>query len=823
MTLSLTNRANSLINQTSIGQQLIVEIDGIPLIFSAVEATRFWRIGDDDVKIGDPGLAIGGQIPISNGRQFISLNGTTKRLTQQLEIDKGGTGSIQRFNVELVDKNQEVTRAFKPGNYVEDILSREATVYVAVQGGSHPEDSVRIFNGVVDSTEAKQGSWRIGIAHPESSKRQDVFIKQSKVIPLAIDGVTTNIDLTDTDGFIEADDVSVFSYIRVDDEVIRFTGTSGTTLLNVARGQFGTAAVAHDSEADAETIYRLVGTPINLALKMMLSGSGAYAENIEARRFNKVTPSLTVQGGIFFANELLQDELGLSVGDKITTAGSIIPANNITDSTIKAFQVSGGGTIVITDDNFTIETDSDAVASFKSQFDTLPVGAGFGMNPKQVDVAQHLFLEATFSSNASIPMDFFMKDTIDGKEFITTELYFPAGFYQVPRKGRASAQITAPPLVLSELKELNSDSVINADKLSLKRSTRKDFFNAVTYSFNEDVIEEKFLAGEVVLSTRSSNRINVGVKALNIESRGLRDDAPTRNFLKNQARRFSDRYQFATESVEVETNYKTGFNIEVADTVLFGDAALQLVDQGEGNRNFIPRLMEVVNKSLDVTGKQPVKLSLLDTGFGLDGRFGTVAPSSLIGAGSTTTTIVIKNSFNFQGLEREKYLNFINEEVIIRSQDFTFSETVTLKQLSPTQLDRLTIDPPLSIPPPEDYVLELTDYDPGIDAALNSKEKAIHTFFNPQVEVVSGIDGFNFTVSPSDALKFNIDGFVRVHNFDFTDDSVGGTIDDDLEVTDVDLGANTITVNRDIGFTPAAGYFVELIGFKDGGLPYRLI
>lgn len=822
MALELSVKADLLLDQVNVEQQLILEIDGIPFIYGAVTVTKLALYGDDIV-YGQDGLVYGGVIPDPDGRSYISLEGTTRQLTQQLEVDRGGTGSVQKFNVTLIDKNQEVTDALTPGNFVPDVLSREANVYVAFQGGAHPEDSVRIFNGIVTGQEAAPGRWRLSIDHPEFLKRQDLFQQVTTNLTSGINASQTSIPVISTSNLILPQD-AVSSYVQIDDELIQFTSFTATSIDGLTRGALGTVATSHDDEADVTSFYTLSGSPIDLSLKLMLSddGNNNFKSDVETPSFVQVDALTQINNGIFFPDTRIQDDLGLEVNDFISITGASEAANNFSNRTIAAFLTVATGTVIVVNGApLVIETESNGLASFKSQFNTLPSGAGCAMKPSQVDVTQHLLMKQLFPS---IPdYLFYIKDTINAKEFLSEQIYFPAGFYQVPRKGRNSVNTTIPPLVLEELIELNDDNVEKANNNKIKRQITKDFYNNIVYKFDRDTITDKFLGGAITFSQRSLNRIETGTKSLTIESDGFRGDEATRNFLETQARRFSDRYQFAAESIEVETNYKTGFPIEIADVVLFGNSSLKIPDINEGSRDFKPRLMEVVNKKLDIRGT--VKLKLLDTGLGLDGRFGVISPNSFIGSGSTTNQIVLQASFGTGefDIERNKYENFLGEEVRVRSADFTFQEVVKLIQFDPTSLNRIIVSPALSVAPPEGYILDLPDYPDDADPEIRSKMKTIHCFFDPTVDVASGISDTEFTVAPGDIDKFLVDAIIIVHNGDFTDSSTPGTSDDDLRVLSVDTGTNTITTNSTMGFTPAAGYKVNLIGFKDGGFPYRVI
>lgn len=823
MALELSINAELLKDQTNIQQQLILEIDGIPFIYGAVGVTKLALYGDDIV-YGQSGLVYGGTVSDPNGRAYISLDGTTRQIQQQLEVDKGGVGSIQRFNIVLVDKNQEVTRALQPGRYVPDVLSREANVYIGF-GGSHPEDSVRIFNGIVTSQDGSPGKWRLGIDHPEYLKRQDLFVQVQTELDGAIGSGNTSLVLASVDNLITPQD-AVRSYIRIDDEIIEYTGitVSTRTLTGLVRGSLNTVASTHDDEAEATSFYTLSGDPIDLALKLMLSdaGNNPFKTGVSTPAFIQVSPSEQITNGILIEDTRIKDSLGLEIGDLVSVSGATEGANNFTNRSIAAFVDRPTGTVlVVSGPSLVIETDSSAVMSFKSQYNVLPEGAGCAMKPSQVDVAQHTRMRTLFPS---LPQyELYIKDTVNAKEFITNEVYFPAGFYQVPRKARSSVNTTIPPLVLDDLVELTDQNTKKAADNKISRGLTKNFYNSIVYKFNLDSLEDKYLAGEIQVSQRSKNRINTGNKSLTITSAGFRDNPSTRTFIRSQTRRFSDRWQFGAESITIECDYKTGFPLEIADIVLFGSSQLQIPDLEEGSRDFKPRLMEVVNKKLDIRGN--VSVELLDTGVGLDGRYGVISPNSFVASGSSASVIKLKASFGtgeFE-LERDKWKNFIGEEIRVRNTTFTYEEVVTLQQYDPNSLDGIIVDPPLAGAPPEDYLIDLPEYPDTEDADDRRKMKNIHNFFTPQITITAGISTTVFEVAAADISSFLVGAFILVHNDSYSDVSTVDSTDDDLTVIAVDTILNRVTLSGDMGFTPAAGYKVDLIGFKDGGAPYRLI
>ena len=254
MAFNLTTTARLLSQQTNIQQQLILEIEGIDLIFGAIEITKLWRIGDEGVTIGQSGLLIGGTIPDEKGRPYISLQGTTNNISQQLEIDRGGSGSVTKMNINLIDKDQELTQVFQPGNIVSDLLGREANVFLSFGGAAHPEDSIRIFNGIITSQKASPGSWTVGIDSPQFGTRTDIYPQITTSLSSAISDSATTIPLTSTVGLVEPADVQR-SFVRINDELIEYTGISGNDLTGASRGSLTTVASSHALDDEVQSYY----------------------------------------------------------------------------------------------------------------------------------------------------------------------------------------------------------------------------------------------------------------------------------------------------------------------------------------------------------------------------------------------------------------------------------------------------------------------------------------------------------------------------------------------------------------------------------------
>lgn len=96
-------------------------------------------------------------------------------------------------------------------------------------------------------------------------------------------------------------DAAYETYIKVDDEIMKFTGISGSSLTGAVRGSLGTTAATHSSGAAVKTFYRLTGNSIDLALKVMLSGWGTFFKTgVAVTHFNYISATETDDNAIYF-------------------------------------------------------------------------------------------------------------------------------------------------------------------------------------------------------------------------------------------------------------------------------------------------------------------------------------------------------------------------------------------------------------------------------------------------------------------------------------------------------------------------------------------
>lgn len=794
--------------------QLILSIDGFDEVFGVSPVTRVWRIGDRGLKIGDENLSVGGVLEMPSSKAWIMKDGTTTKITQKIDQDKGSSTSIQTATVRLIDKESQLTKIFSPGNVVTDIRGTDCTLSVSFGGGDYPNDSLVLMHGTIDDISFGPGNTDLLISHPDQRKRTEIFNSVSTELTADIDQVATTIPVEITNGMIESQDSLEF-YIRIDDEIIKVGSINGQNLEGCSRGQFGTIAVSHDNEEGVETIYRLTGNPIDLALKLMLSGDNNDPMNkFKADFLGFINEGQTLANSVFFSGIDIVTEMGITAGDLLKAEDSlgVVVAEDIV---INLVEVNSLGSYIVTESEIASSTlENELLISIKSQFKKLPQGCS--MKPKQVDIQSHLDIK-TLLGAILLDLDFLEDEKINAKEFIESQLYAPFGLFSMPRKGRVGVKSNGAPIIESQVVTLDINNIENPTKLRIAQKTSRDYFNTVVYKFHRDRLNGKFLRQNVFISNDSIERIAKGIKAREIKCRGIRRGSGVVAVIDDIANRYLNRFKFGADSVKgVQVKYGTGFNIDIGDSVILDGESVNLSDPNFGDRNFAPRLMEVRNKVMGVlTGR--ITLDLLDTKIGLDGRFGVFAPSSQILNGSTVTSLKLGNIFNGEkGAEKKLWKHLIGQNVRVVNSDYTFDETVKLNGFDPVAADTMLIGS-LTQVPGHDFVVIPPEYPDNSDSRELAIYKELYPFFNPQVEIESGVSSVKFIVSAGDIDKFALGAFVRIHNSDYTEDS------GDLVIIAIELSTREIEVNKDIGFTPDEQNVIDLIGFKDGGLPYRFL
>ena len=428
------------------------------------------------------------------------------------------------------------------------------------------------------------------------------------------------------------------TYIRVNDEIIEYTSKddSTNTISGLVRQSLTSFGNVHEVGDSVTSFYKLgdnssASNAIDLALMVMISGGEEiFQSGVKVESFNHVGVSSLVPNALYFKTNV-KKLYGLSEGDLVTTTNSINPSNDFTNRVITGFgEIDGGYYFIVSGSALINEQNSTAECAFKSQYNILPDGVG--MLPKEIDIEQFKKEKSTFRSSIA-QYEFYLKDTVNAKQFINEELFNPSGIKAIPRKGKSSCKVSSPPLYNKNSKLLDLSTIIKPSTLKPSRSVNKNFYNAIVWKFNEDPVDDKFTQGEITLSGDSVSRIDAPTKPVTVESKGLRSGAQTTSLISRITDRVLQRFQFGAESFSnVQVPFSVGWNQEIGDAVVFGGESLQITDTTNATRNFKPRVFEITNKSFNWrTGD--IKLDLTDTNYSNNVRYFVWSPSSYVDTG----------------------------------------------------------------------------------------------------------------------------------------------------------------------------------------------
>lgn len=720
MAFELTQNTKRAVSQQTLKPQLVFEIDGVPTRFGSAQIYKYIRIGDPDLLIGSldgQPWYIGGFSLIENQSDYISFGRSgAGKISQTLNPSKGQGTTVSRMVVALIDKNEEISRLISPGFDVPEILGRNCRIYLGFQNTAFPQDYITILRGQIESIESASGVINFVVSSPEEKKRQKIFARAKGKLAAPIAGTGPLADITLESSFqaglfpnrsLGPDgvtyDPALKLFVKIDEEILLYESQSGSQLLNLTRGMFGTTAATHSTGANVESIISLEGNGIELALKLMLSGfQGPYKTGVEIGSFNYVEGAVHVQNAIYFPGLDLSSDEGLRSGDWIYTSGATNGANNDSFQIVDIFQQNNGSYAVV-DAVLMDESTTSAIASFRSQYDTLSQGCK--MQPNEVDVAQHLNLFELFLSAYDLRIE--VPEVGSARDFIDEEIYKPMAAFSVPRKGQVSVGIHQPPIPGTLLKTLSQDNVLNASKLVLRRNVTDFFFNEVNFNFDYDVVTGDYLSKLPEPDNTSKADIKVGNKVFEINSAGLRTDLQANVLAVLAADRLLTRYGRGAEHIRgVEVQGRDGFEMEIGDVHLIDFESLKLTDTTQGRRGGKLRLMEVQNKIFDsVTGK--VSIDLVNTSFNVDDRFGLISPASFIKSVISNQKFIIEKSFRKLIPEGQKWQDLVTAAIIVRNTDWT---TVYQGVIASVSGDTITLEAPLSGTPTPGMLMMLDEY-----------------------------------------------------------------------------------------------------------------
>lgn len=830
---------------------IVMIIEGIPYTFAISDTYEIIKWGTAGLVWGTPGLVwgglkkIGGPNGVGGVKAYIVLD-PAMTIQQRIEPEQG-RGNIGTITMTLIDKNGEISFMIAPGNMVNEIMtSKQTTIYIGFQQTSFPQDYVILYRGYITSLDTPPSVVRFQISDGTMKSRQPICDTPSTNLDDSIDDTQTTIPVLNTEGFYEhilGPDGNysdrVHTYLKVEDEIMEYGpgGITSPTTFTVTRGVLGTTAVAHDIDAPVSNAFQIgedapsAGINFMLAcLQLMLSGWNGPCENgldltscgLDLGNLNGFV--LGLEGGLQMDAFLT---LGLTVGDYYYVNGASNPANDIQGRITGFLQDDNGFTsIVLIDTPFdSYEFPTDAVISFRSQYDVLPVVAGSKCRMRDVDAVTWEQIRKNYFQSSIYDIAMYYDAPVFVKDTISQDFMLPMGCYQISRFGRISVSVTKPPLPGSgqSIVQLDFTNVLDPDKIHVTRSTNnRCFYNQVSYEFDFSPVTGNFSTIAYFLNLISSDNFNQ-VLTLPIQAKALHSTFGSGSVANQRGRALLTRYQNVAIILELTVNWSVGSLIEVSDIVLIVDnGKLQIMNFATGKRNLGSQLFEVIDRTYNVT-QGNVKLKVLSgLGFDINSRFGLISPSTNLAAGSTVTSLRLMPSYGQASISGEiaKWTPYFGMPIVVHNVDYTDVGEAILIGIDPVDPTALQISTGLGFTPGVGYILEIANYPTGTDKSENSQYKALYTYLTPTIAITSGASATQFDIGIGNVPLLTVGNTVIVRKADWSAYS--------QEVILTDVTGTTLTVDpalkdavTNAPITPDNSWVLEGIGFHDHTGYYR--
>lgn len=816
---------------------IVLEIEGAPFVIGSETIYTLIRYDDPDVYY-DGTYVYDGLRPLAPDKQkrLIDRKGSSSTISQKLE-QWDGKASVQTMNMKIVDYNKIITKLCSPGQVLEDIINRKVRILQGFKNISYPEDYIVLFKGYINNVKIAEGNVQFTFTDPSSKRKQVLFNSTILRTTALINPGDTTINLSSTSNIYRtilnakgiADPGVTIGLVIDDSEIVTYTnaGIISGTQLQVTRGQFGTTAIAHDPDVEVKCFISLSDNPLNIALKTMLSGwNGPWVSNIPLRGIVNTDDGFTVANSLTFNQGVnVERDYGVVLGDFAIILNAVNPSNNGT-FTISNI-INDGRTILINDGTLIQENpDSPATVGFRSKYDVYPETAGLSLTTDDVLVSAFEYNRDTFV-NINFQMDIIAEEK-SGKQWIEQHLFKPIGGYSLTQGSKISCGVTHPPLANDLTKFIEPKNVIDTKSIVVERGLDTRFFyNEIYFQYKYNALNDAFYRSLRIIDADAQKRTRQ-VSVLELDCRGLPDNQTSIDFMTSRAKRLLQRYKFAAETVEVKTFYGVGHTIDAGDTVVLNDtdpATLQIANTEQGGRGITNRIMEVQERTIEVSAGQTRLKLLSNNGYSFSDRYGVVGPASYIDEtfANTTTKIKIKDSFSvmFPGAEYKKWENYEGSTIRVHNANYT-NDAETVFHLDVFDNYIFNITPALPFVPGLGDVVEFSKYN-DTNANINGIVKSTFVHLNSTATIFSGSSNTVFTLDSGYSVRYKIGMIVYVMSPD------GVRYSEDVKI--VNLVGDVVTIgpiftggsNPDLGFIPQPGDLMQLAGFKDGGAGFRLI
>lgn len=184
-------------------------------------------------------------------------------ISQKIVPDEGRT-EIGAMSFDVVDLESQLTDEFRDKlDGGAGLRGKEVRLYVGYEGMDFT--AFQLFQTqVVSDVEYDEGTYRVQCRDITREQRKEIFEPKKTTLRASVSDTDTTIPVYVTSGFSTVQHgtsytdapSSTVGYIKIDKEIIRYTGTTADTFTGCTRGALNTRAVAHEVDAGTEADRR---------------------------------------------------------------------------------------------------------------------------------------------------------------------------------------------------------------------------------------------------------------------------------------------------------------------------------------------------------------------------------------------------------------------------------------------------------------------------------------------------------------------------------------------------------------------------------------
>ena len=175
-----------------------------------------------------------------------------------------GRSEIGSASFSIIDRAAEFTSEIRERlSDNEGLRNKKVSFYLGYDGLAFG-DYVLVGTQRVTEASFDRGRYSIRCADIQRSAKKDIFSLTETQLALSVSATATTITVTSTAGFTAVKHGASYSdaagetvgYVKIRDEVIRWTGKTSTTFTGCTRGALGTVAAAYDVDASTPAARR---------------------------------------------------------------------------------------------------------------------------------------------------------------------------------------------------------------------------------------------------------------------------------------------------------------------------------------------------------------------------------------------------------------------------------------------------------------------------------------------------------------------------------------------------------------------------------------